>query len=304
MESKSFENNTYSLILDYKIKEGEILNQVKSRLTSLLKANANLANKLFNRSPIILKKGLSIKDALKYKLIIEKTGAICYIKEEEIRPDNSNHCKNNSLIQKITKEGWLSLGIGLVLAALIFLFPFINYVLGYLNVLIHEIGHSIFAWLFGYPSIPTFDFRYGGGFALQFKRQGIIIIVIYALFGFLFYRYRKNWLSLTMLSVLVLLYSCCVFSRIHHIIILYMGEGTEPIFAGLLLFRAITWRKNSMGFFERPLNALFGFFILLSNIQFAWQIFSNPHQLALYTAAQKGGSVWNDFVLIANSYLQ
>src|SRR5690242_18266835 len=35
--------------------------------------------------------------------------------------------------------------------------------LGYMLVFFHELGHCITFWLFGYPSVPMFDFEYGGG---------------------------------------------------------------------------------------------------------------------------------------------
>lgn len=304
MTEKNLNQYTYNVILDNRIQKGEELLQVKCRLGKIFKIAPERLDKLFSNSKSLIKQGLTEQTARKYKAAIEKTGAICHIIPQKIQPMNKPLASDeDTIIQKIGKNGWLAWVIGFVVASGLFLSPFLRAVLGYLNVLVHEIGHSLFAWLFGFPSIPTFDFLHGGGFALQFGRQPIILIIYYALFAWLVYRYRKNWLSLIMLGLLVALYSWCAFRPFHHIIILYMGHGTEPLFAGILLFRAISWRKVSMSSFERPLNAVLGFFVLFSSIYFAYEKLSNAQQLSLYAAPQKGGKVWNDFVLIANSTL-
>ena len=59
--------------------------------------------------------------------------------------------------------GWKALGIGFGLAVCTQIFSFLEMLVGYFVVLVHEMGHAIAGWLFGYPSLPAFDFTYGGG---------------------------------------------------------------------------------------------------------------------------------------------
>ena len=63
---------------------------------------------------------------------------------------------------RIRRGGWLAFAIGLGLAVLTELWPLLRSLIGYFVVLVHELGHAASGWLFGYPSLPAFDFTYGG----------------------------------------------------------------------------------------------------------------------------------------------
>ena len=39
--------------------------------------------------------------------------------------------------------------------------------------IVHELGHTAVAWLFGFTAIPAFDFQYGGGDWMDFSRLAI-----------------------------------------------------------------------------------------------------------------------------------
>lgn len=39
--------------------------------------------------------------------------------------------------------------------------PFLKYLFSFFAILVHEMGYAFAGWLFGYPSIPSFDFFYG-----------------------------------------------------------------------------------------------------------------------------------------------
>ena len=69
------------------------------------------------------------------------------------------------------KEDWIVLAVGLGIAAIVFAVPLLKHIFGTLMILIHEMGHMIFGWILGYPSVPAFDLMYGGGVTLHTDRS-------------------------------------------------------------------------------------------------------------------------------------
>jgi len=205
-------------------------------------------------------------------------------------------------LQQLDRKAWESLGIGLVTAIVILFVPFLSFVFRYLITLVHEIGHAFWGWLFGYPSIPAFDFTYGGGITMHQDRRMIIVIIVYALFAWLFYLYRKNHLSLVVLLVIVALYTISAFTSFHSILILFMGHGTELIFGAIFFYRALSGSSIIIDA-ERPLYGFLGFFVFFSDIGFAHRLITSTSFRAEYEAA-KGGGHWMDFSRIAEEYLK
>jgi hypothetical protein len=204
--------------------------------------------------------------------------------------------------QHLDRKAWESLGIGLVTAVVILFVPFLSFVFRYLITLVHEIGHAIWGWFFGYPSIPAFDFTYGGGITMHQDRRIIIVIIVYLLFAWLFYLYRKNHFSLVVLFFIVTLYTLSAFTSFHSIVILFMGHGTELIFGAIFFYRALSGSSIIIDA-ERPLYGFLGFFIFFSDIGFAHRLITSTSFRAEYEAA-KGGGHWMDFSRIAEEYLK
>ena len=95
-------------------------------------------------------------------------------------------------MQNSTKEMIICLVSGIILGILAFYIPFTRFIFSYLTILVHELGHSIFGWLYGYPAIPAFDFTYGGGVAMYMQRKIEITYVTYAVLIYGIYYLRKN----------------------------------------------------------------------------------------------------------------
>ncbi|MCP4158123.1 MAG: hypothetical protein GY757_61050 [bacterium] len=209
---------------------------------------------------------------------------------EEIKP----------ALNPIEPAAWKALGTGFVIALAVFFTP-LSFLFTYLVVLVHEIGHALFNWIFGYPSVPAFDFVYGGGFAVHQDRETIIMIVIYLFFGWLFYLFRRNLPTLGVLAVFTALYSYFAFTYIHRLIIIFMGHGMELIFAGLFLYRAVSGRSLKIPA-ERPLYAFLGIFTLFMDFRFANRLITSAAYRSEYEDA-KGGGHWMDFSRIAEDFL-
>jgi hypothetical protein len=197
-------------------------------------------------------------------------------------------------------EGRNALLIGAGLAALFLAVPFLRFVLGYLTILVHELGHAIFAWLFGYPAIPAFDFHYGGGFTSYENRKALLMLLIFAAWGFALWSYRRHRPGLVAVGVLAGIYTLLALTPLHEQLIGFMGHGTELVFAGIFLYRALSGSAVRLPV-ERPLYAFLGFFILASDVRFALGLIWSPLERQLYADA-KGGGDWMDFSQIARFF--
>ena len=314
----------YKIIFAGQIKAGEDFNQVKARLASLFKVDILAVEKIFKDAPTIIQHYPDEEKALKYKEAVERTGALCRMENELPSSPPGNIPQSQSTlyspptpvstpaaepvkdipsgVQQLDRKAWESLGIGLVTAIVILFIPFLSFVFRYLITLVHEIGHAIWGWFFGYPSIPAFDFTYGGGITMHQDRRMIIVIIVYVLFAWLFYLYRKNHLSLVVLLVIVALYTISAFTSFHSIVILFMGHGTELIFGAIFFYRALSGSSIIIDA-ERPLYGFLGFFVFFSDIGFAHRLITSTSFRAEYEAA-KGGGHWMDFSRIAEEYLK
>ncbi len=199
------------------------------------------------------------------------------------------------------KEDGVVLGAGFGLSLLILFLGMPRHIFAMFTVLLHEFGHALFGWLFGYPSIPKFDFAYGGGMTFHQDQKLLIILVILGLWGWGLYLFRKNRLTRAMLGGGLLIYLLMVFTSHHMIILLFMGHGTELVFAIVFLYRAVTC-SGVVHSIERPLYAASGFFIILHDIYFAWGLVTNPMAQSLY-ARQKGSMHFGDFSRIGLRHL-
>ncbi|MCP4214030.1 MAG: hypothetical protein GY765_05195 [bacterium] len=204
-------------------------------------------------------------------------------------------------VHPMNKEVRKTLGIGFGISVVVLYLPFLSFIFRYLITLAHEIGHAIFGWLYGYPSIPAFDFAYGGGVTMHQDRKLFIVIIVYILLAALLYMYRGNRLTLGILIGGTALYSLTAFTSLHSMIILFMGHGTELIFGGICFYRALSGSAVVVAA-ERPLYAFLGFFIFFSDCGFAFRLMTSKMFRADYEAA-KGGGHWMDFSRIAEEYL-
>ena len=335
-------NDSYKVIFEGNIKQGENPLEVKRNLAVLFKVDIMRIEKIFMKSPAVIKRDLSSENALKYKRAIEKTGALCRI-EKIIPPSNDQgnefkiskkiepqkvqpaplplnsvagpkaspkkqssefrdaSSRKSSRINIMDRDTLKSLGIGLALFIFVVLVPFISYVFHYLITLVHELGHTIFGLLFGYFSVPAFDFVYGGGITIHTKQSLASLIFVYLFLGWLLYFYRRNKLAFSIILIIFALYSLAAFTSAHQVVILFMGHGAELVFAGIFLYRALSGSSIVVST-ERPLYAFLAFFIFYKDFRFAYDLMYSPAYRAEYAAA-KGGGHWMDFSRIAREFI-
>ena len=144
------------------------------------------------------------------------------------------------------------------------------------DTLFHEIGHSIFAWLFGIPSIPAiFTFFFAdtaGGITLMWERQIPLQALSLSGLAYLCYWLRKYYspffIYASIFSIFILILA---FTEYYHLVINYMGHGCSILMGGFFLYRA--WMNIQVRHaFERWLNGLFGVFLIFDNFLFSFEL--------------------------------
>jgi hypothetical protein len=191
------------------------------------------------------------------------------------------------------------MGFGLLTAIVVYVIPFARMLFLLLVTLFHELGHAVVGWLLACPSIPAFDFVYGGGFTHQGRFQPVLAVLIAAALGYIGWRLRHNRRSITVVSVVGLLWLIVVSSEWRReIAIAAAGHAFEFILAGILFYQALAnvgWRIPEV---ERPLGAFVAFFVQINALLFALRLRSDPSFLAWYREG-KGGALMNDLEVVA-----
>jgi len=200
----------------------------------------------------------------------------------------------------ISRNGWLALVGGFIAGLAVSLVPGLTYIFSYLAILVHETGHALAGWFFGYPSIPSFDFFYGGGVTIQSDRFIILTAVVLSLFAFLGYWVRYNSFAVFAVAGFAAVYALLAFSRWHEMLIIALGHGTEFIIAGIFIYRAMSG-SHIVQRLERPLYAFLGFFILIYNIEFMYSLINDAAFRLEYEFSR--GEMEMDLSRIAHEYL-
>jgi hypothetical protein len=201
----------------------------------------------------------------------------------------------------ITREGWVAAGLGAGIALGVMSMPFAAFALGYIKVLTHEMGHALAGWLYGYPSIPAFDFVYGGGVTSHGARWVWVALAVQAGLLWLAWLFFRNRVSFVVLVGLNVFYALTAWTGAHDPVILAMGHGTELVIAGLFLHRAFSGRACHHAA-ERVTYAFVGWFVTFENLGFARGLVTSAYQREIYENA-KGGGHWMDFSRLAEQHL-
>lgn len=164
----------------------------------------------------------------------------------------------------------------------------------------HELGHTLPAWFYGYPALPSFDFAYGGGMTWTFSGQMLpLIFIAYVILLYGLY-YFKNHRSIQILIGFVLIFhALTAFNDIHETVINFMGPAAQILIGGFFLTRA--WCDLApRGAAERFLNSLIGWGMIVNALIDGWGLLHNDAARDHYYQ-QKGTHGFGDFDKIAQS---
>lgn len=200
---------------------------------------------------------------------------------------------------RIGTTEWKILGFGLGAAILCYALPFTRFVFSAIVTLFHEFGHAVAGWLMGYPSLPAFDFVYGGGLTHHGQFRLSIAIAIGGVFVYLGYLFRENKKALGLIGALFLVWLFLI-TREWRRELLFASAGhlAEFILAGILFYKALAgvgWKNPD---FERPLGAFVAFFVQIHSTLFAWRLIKDAGFMSWYREG-KGGALMNDLEVVA-----
>ena len=178
---------------------------------------------------------------------------------------------------------------------------------GIADTMFHELGHSLFAWLFGMPSIPSiftiFGREHAAGMAVHFERsvavQIMVLIACAAGCYQLYERFRPFfWPALGFMILIVLL----ALTPYYEPVVVFMGHGSAMVMGGFFLYRA--WlRMDARNGYEWWLNAFLACYMLLHNGVFCARLAFDAHTRAAYSGLTIKGIVHHDFVRLGQDYV-
>lgn len=173
--------------------------------------------------------------------------------------------------------------------------------LSYMGTFFHELGHTGFAWFYGYPTIPIFDFTHGGGFAISVSGQNYLILgaVNIGLCYLIYLLQEFRGLQIAVGAVILFNLATAFSSDLRHIVIDFMGPAAEPLVASFLLFRAL-FDLAPRGSGERLLNAIFGFAMIIHSLIEGFALIGNDAYRLVYFQ-QKGTHGFGDFDKVEES---
>lgn len=200
---------------------------------------------------------------------------------------------------RIGPTEWKILGFGLGAAILVYALPFTRFVFSAIVTLFHEFGHAVAGWLMGYPSLPAFDFVYGGGLTHHGQFRLSIAIAIGCGFAYLGYLLRENRKALGIIGALFLVWLFLITREWRReLTFASAGHLAEFILAGILFYKALAgvgWKNPD---FERPLGAFVAFFVQIHSTLFAWRLIKDAAFMSWYREG-KGGALMNDLEVVA-----
>lgn len=173
----------------------------------------------------------------------------------------------------------------------------------YIDTMFHEVGHVIFNWLYGYPSLPAFDFVHGGGFAPSWDRSWIVQIGVWGGLGYLlyiFYQERHMVLFFALGGFVAVGVLTSLFETLREAIVLFMGIGSSAVVGSLFMARGyhnVLLTRPA----ERWLNPFIGMHMVYGQIMIGWKLMYDPYFTQFYTA-QKGGHRFGDLHRIQDSF--
>jgi len=173
-------------------------------------------------------------------------------------------------------------------------FPLLSFLLSPLTIIVHEIGHTVVLWLFGFPAIPAFDFANGGGVTLSDLERAPSTIWAWGV-GVLALGWwqRLRPPVLVALGVGVLVYFWMYDSVRETLAITLGGHAGELAFATLFLYRGLTgWGCRIE--VERFLYAFIAFMIFFASLRLGLSLSGDA--MERYWYLQGKGGIDHDLV--------
>lgn len=194
-------------------------------------------------------------------------------------------------------EEWFHLSMGLLLAPVFTLTPFLQLVGWFFRALVHEMGHAAASWLIGAPAIPALGITAEAA-TVHGEQEPIAAFVIWGvLFALIYHKCAvpQRYIALGILSVLLPTLSFSSLSEAWHLL---SGHLAELAVGGLFLGRAMSggFSKSQV---ERALYATMGWSLIGQNLFLTAGLMTSASARAEYAANGSFG-IENDYMRLAD----
>ena len=179
-----------------------------------------------------------------------------------------------------------ALGIGLLLVPLVKQFWILLYVFNFLHTLVHELGHTVFAWLMGMPALPKISLGGDGGVTSSLAQIRPLCFAILAGLGWFAWQARSDRRWLVGLLAGMVVYAAFAFTsaaqdlRIAGGVLFELGGATA-------CFYWVLTAPSSLGA-ERPLYSLWGWWMLLNRLTETWLMLRSTAYWDAHTISDSG----------------
>jgi hypothetical protein len=160
-------------------------------------------------------------------------------------------------------EPWLYFGIGLATAPVFALTPILKFMGWFLAALVHEMGHSAVAWMFGMPSIPAISLA-GHAAAVHQEQSKFLVALIACGLGGAAWKFLAGHWRFVAIGLVAVVYPSIALTGVKEFFFLAAGHGTELLFATLCLWKALDGGFTESRL-ERALYGTVGWYLLGKN---------------------------------------
>ncbi len=194
---------------------------------------------------------------------------------------------------------------GLALSPVFTLTPYLRIVGWVLSAVVHEAGHTLFAWSVGCPALPALSLQGHGAATIHYTQSRVFCFMVWAALGWLAWYVFRNTPDKrlrTLMVVLMIAYPFLAFNttfrQMGHLLSGHLGE---LLVAGIFLWRARTglFTDNEL---ERLLYACVGWYLVFSNAFLCFGIAFVPAIRSWYFSHGSYG-LTNDYVRAAKIVL-
>lgn len=199
-----------------------------------------------------------------------------------------------------TRDAWLYLGLGLVLAPVFTLTPLLGFMGWFLASLAHEMGHSALAWACGMPSIPAIS-PAGHAAAVHGEQVLVLVAALLVLAVQHLARHLAGTRRIVAIVSFLAVYGLVAFTPLRELLFLLAGHGGELAFATLCLWKALDGGFTDSRA-ERLAYSVLGWFLLGKNLWLFVGLATSDASRAHYADNGSFG-LTNDLIRVAEDVL-
>lgn len=191
--------------------------------------------------------------------------------------------------------------LGALLAPVLTLTPFLQYVAWILSSIIHEGGHTAFAWFVGCPALPAINLT-GHAMTTYTEQRFYLCLIVWAALALLAVKaWQEKMFTWTAVVVFAIYPVLAFVPTVREVGFLLSGHLTEILVGGIFLWQARTGLLVHDQV-DRTAYAVVGWFLLFSNAWLCFGLVFVPRILSWY---RKSGSyeLTNDYLRVAEDVL-